>query len=122
MGSLAGAPIPIFTNGIKSGFLKDNNGTVVLSKADAAILEKIATVADGQFIMSTDGEPNLTGLLSDIAKMEKTEFEAKMFADYESYFYYFFAVALVLLVAELFISEKKSKMLSKFNLYGDKNA
>ncbi|HPI20970.1 MAG TPA: VWA domain-containing protein [Candidatus Kapabacteria bacterium] len=121
-GSLEGAPIPIYTNGIKSGFLKDNNGTVILSKADAATLEKIATVANGKFIMSTDGEPNLTGLLNDISKMEKTEFETKMYADYESYFQYFFATALFLLIIDLFISEKKSKFLSKFNLYGDKNA
>lgn len=122
IGSLEGAPIPIYSNGIRSGFLKDEQGQTVISKADAVTLEKIAVVGNGKFIMSHDGEPNLAGLLSDISKMEKTEYQTKTYSDYESYFHYFFAFALLLLVIEIFISEKKNVLFAKFSFYGDKNA
>ena len=47
--------------------------------------------------------------------MQKTEYESKIFSDYEDRFQYFIALSLIFLLAELFIFERKNKMLTMFN-------
>ena len=50
VGSAQGAPISIFNaDGSRQGHLKNENGSVVITKASADILEKLASMADGYF-------------------------------------------------------------------------
>ncbi|MEM6724436.1 MAG: BatB protein, partial [Bacteroidota bacterium] len=49
--------------------------------------------------------------------LEKQEFEARTFSEYESYFQYFLAVALLLLIAEFLISFRKNKWLKGRDLF-----
>ena len=50
-------------------------------------------------------------LLSRISKIEKREFEARSFTEYESYFQYFLALALLFILMEFFMSYRKSTWL-----------
>jgi hypothetical protein len=50
VGSSQGAPISIFnSDGSRQGHLKNENGSVVITKASADILEKLASMANGYF-------------------------------------------------------------------------
>lgn len=115
MGSVNGGPIPIYRNGNRVGFFKDSEGNTVVSKLDASALEQIATAGDGKFIRSAQSEPDLMKLIDELSELDKKEFEAKVFTDYEDQFQYFVAFALLLLLFDFFISSKKNKYLSGLN-------
>ena len=115
LGSPDGVPIPIYKNGQQTGFKKDENGNVVLTKLDASILQEIASAGNGQYFHGSNYEDQLNDIYNDLSKLEKTEFGVKKVTDYEDRFYYFLIPALILLVLEFFISETKSPLFSKLN-------
>lgn len=121
MGSIKGAPIPVYQNGNRVDFIKDDNGSIVISKLDASALEQISNAGGGKFIRSASSDPDLASLISQIGKMKKTEFESRVYTDYEDRFYYFLAAALILLIAELFISDTKNKFVYNLIQYVEGN-
>lgn len=114
MGSPEGAPIPVSNNG-NSDFLKDNNGTTVITKLDQLSLEKIAVEGKGIFVRASNAEDGLETVMKEISKMDKKTFEAKQFTDYEDRFQYFIGAGFLLLLFEFIISSRKSKWIGKLN-------
>ncbi len=121
IGTLEGSPIPIFKRGQQVDFVRDNQGSVVVTKLNPEMLEQIANASNGKFILSTGSNLNLTKLISEIGGMKKKEFGSKIFTDYEDRFQYFFGGAFLLLLIELLLSNKKNKVISSWNLFGAKN-
>jgi Ca-activated chloride channel family protein len=119
MGSPTGAPIPVFNGNTRVGYLKDNTGTVVISKLDATVLEKIAEAGKGKFVRASNSEDGLNEILQEINKMEKKNYGMKMYTEYEHRFQYFLAIGFFILLAEIFISERRSKWFRKLNLFGE---
>ena len=117
MGSAEGSPIPVYHNKMQVDYKKDKNGTVVVSRLDEAALSKIALEGGGKFIRATNSDDGLNAIITEINKMEKTEFGAKMITDYEDRFQYFLGAGLFLLLLEFLISERRSKFFSGFNLF-----
>lgn len=123
MGSPAGAPVPIYQQGNLTGYIKDRDGNTVVSKLDPVMLQQIATSASGNFTYASGTDVELSSLLDEIAGMNKTELESKVFTDYDDKFQYFIAFGVLLLLLELFFSERINKHLATMNLFGvDKNA
>jgi len=121
MGLAEGAPIPIRNNeGIQVGFKKDMEGSTVISKLDEAMLQEIAHNGKGIYVRANNSETGMDKIFEGINKMEKNEYQNKMFSDYSDRFQYFFAVAIVLLIVELMLSERKPKWAEKINLFGKK--
>lgn len=108
IGSLKGEPIPIRTSdGQIKEYKKDSSGEIVMSKLDEGTLEKIALLTDGNYYQSTYGEIELNKIYDDISKMEKKELRDKQYIQYEDRFQYFLIGALILLVLETIISDRK---------------
>lgn len=120
IGTRAGAPIPVYRNNQLSGFLRDNQGNTVVSRYDEAMLKSIAEATGGIFVHGTGADMGLNDILDEIRKMEKDTFETMVFADYQSRYHYFVALALLFLLLEIFIFERKNKWLEKINLFGQK--
>jgi Ca-activated chloride channel family protein len=114
MGSPLGAPIPVYQNNVQVGFKKDNEGNAVVTKLDQAALQQIAEAGGGKFILGTSQQNELTVLFKDISSMEKKEFGSKIVTEYEDRFQYFLVPALLLLLLEFFISERKNQVLAKW--------
>lgn len=121
MGSVDGGPIPNIVNGRPQGFIKDNSGKTVVSKMNANMLKELSSVGGGSFVRASGGEVNLGDLIDDISKMEKTEFEARIFTDFEDRFQYVFFFALIVLVLEMLISDRRNKTFTIKKLIGEKN-
>ena len=117
IGSPEGTPIPLYSRGRKSGFRKDRAGNTVVTKLNEQALQEIASAGDGIYIRANNTQTGLKILFDELNKLEKAEFGTKMFTDYEDRFQYFIAAALLLLVLELLISERKSKWFRNFNLF-----
>ncbi|MEE4311324.1 MAG: VWA domain-containing protein [candidate division KSB1 bacterium] len=108
VGSSKGVPIPVMNDrGFNTGFKKDRKGEVVTSKLDEITLEKVALQTNGKYFRATGGEDELRKIYNDIAGMEKKELASVKFSQYEDRFQYLLIVAILLLVVEVFIPEKK---------------
>jgi Ca-activated chloride channel family protein len=115
MGLVEGAPIPVYNGDIQtSEYRKDRDGQTVLSKLDETLLQRIASVGKGMYVRATASETGLTKIFDDISKIEKSEIEEKQFSDYEDRFQYFVALALFLLILDLFVFERRTKWMKRF--------
>lgn len=120
MGSINGSPIPVFYNGMRTGFMQDEGGQTIMTKLDENNLQQIAEAGRGKFIRATTSDDGLGIIMKEINAMQKNEFGSKMFTDYADQFQYFIAIALLLLLIEFIISEKRSKWIDNLNLFGQK--
>ena len=108
IGSPQGAPIPEFNQyGTKVGYKKDRNGQIITTKLDILTLEKIAFETGGKFYISTTGEVELEKILDEISEMEKKELASRKFTQFEDRFQYFLFAALILLIIETLLSERR---------------
>ena len=115
MGTLEGAPIPIYQNGRISSFLKGNDGQIVITKLVPEVMQRIAAVGNGDFY--TAQNMDLTAIIEKISKMEQIEFGTKQFTNYETRFQYFLAGTILLLLLELLITERKIKPFAFFSRF-----
>jgi Ca-activated chloride channel family protein len=115
-GSPDGAPIPIYNDqGQQIGFKKDDKGNIVLAKLHATELQQIASGTGGKFFRAANGRDELELIYGDLSKIRKSELGEKRVTDYEDRFYYFLAPAIMLLLLEFFMSERRSRLLGKLN-------
>jgi Ca-activated chloride channel family protein len=120
MGSPEGAPIPVYRNGVQVDFMKDHNGTTVITKLDQVGLEKIAAEGKGQFIRASNSDDGLNTILNEITKMDKKSFGTKMFTEYEDRFQYFLGAGLLFLIIEFLVSNRKNRAVQRLDLFGEK--
>ena len=119
MGSVDGSPIPIYRNNIKEGYRKDNQGNTVVTKLNEQALQEISAAANGIYIRASNADAGLNNVLNAIDKLEKKQFSSKMYSDYEDRFQWFIAAALLLLIIDVLLSERKSKLYQRLNLFND---
>lgn len=115
-----GAPIPIYTQGSQPNYIKDEQGNVVISRLDADMLGKIATAGNGLFVQANNTQFGLNNIFDQIKKMSKAEYESKVFAEFENQYQWPLALALILLLLELVILERKTLWSGKLKLFSDK--
>ena len=117
IGTPQGAPVPIYRNNQLQGFLRDNEGNTVISRFDEPMLRDIARQGNGIFKTGSGPDLGLSDIMDEIRKMEQQEFETTRFSEYESRFHYFIALAIILLVLDILIFERKSKWINKIKLF-----
>ena len=116
LGSQAGVPIPVYNNRNQLvGFRKDRDGNTILTKLDEEVLKRIALDGNGKYFRGTNYEDYLEKIYTELSELEQTEFGVKKVTDYEDRFYFLLIPALLLLVLEFFISEKKSPLYARIN-------
>lgn len=116
LGSPNGVPIPVYDNsGNEVGFKQDNQGQTVLTKLDETILKKIAKDGNGKYYQGNNYEDYLDKIYNDLSKLEQSEFGVKKVTDYEDRFYYFLIPAILLLLIEIFITDKRSPFFTRLN-------
>ena len=110
MGSVQGEPIPLRNKKNEvTGYKKDKEGDVVVSRLDETTLQKIALTTGGKYYHATSGEMELDKIYGEIWKTEKKEMEGKLMTQYEDRYQYFLFVSILLLVVEFLLSERRSK-------------
>jgi Ca-activated chloride channel family protein len=102
-----GVPIP-FGNG---QYLRDRQGNVVVSKLNEPLLEEIAKAGKGVYVRGNANDIGLNSVMAQIDKMEKKKGETRSFSSYNELYYYFMLVAFLFLIAEIFITDKKTDWL-----------
>ena len=116
LGSPDGVPIPIVNEqGQPVGFKKDQDGNVVLTKLDESALKDIASGTGGKYMRGANDRDELDMIYKDLSGIKKTEFGEKVVTDYEDRFYYFLIPAIILLIIEFFMTERKSPFVTMLN-------
>ncbi len=113
MGLPEGAPIPVMNGDIQTGYKKDAEGNTIMSKLDETLLQRIASLGNGMYIRANNSETGLNKIFDDLNKIQKSEIEARQFSDYEDRYQYFIALALFILILDLFVFERKTQWLKK---------
>lgn len=122
MGLDEGAPIPLYNQyGKRTGYKKDKEGNVVITKLDDNILRQLAEIGDGIYVRASNSNVGLDKIYDDISKAKKSEIEAKVFTDYNDQFQWFIGAAIILLIIEILISSGKRNWESHFKFFEPKN-
>ncbi len=110
IGSLDGVPIPEFTDsGERSGFVRDAEGAVVTTRLDESTLERVAEVTVGRYFPALGPGANLDPLVEQVTGGEGRELEAREITLFDEQFQIFLGFALVLLLVEGLIPERRRK-------------
>lgn len=104
VGSLRGQPIPM-----DGSLLKDSDGNIVVTRLDEKTLREIASVGNGAYVHAANEEFGLNPVVDDIRKLEAERFNSVVFEEYDEQFMYFLAAALLLLVLEMLVGERRAK-------------
>jgi len=116
IGSAEGVPVPVTTGG-RRDYLKDKDGSIVITKLDEDILKKIALSTGGNYIRANNFNIGLDAIFNDIRKMKKDELESTMYTEYNDQFQIFAAIALFFLILEFIIMERKNRKLQNVRLF-----
>ncbi len=117
MGTEKGGPIPLYRNGRMIGYKKDREGHTVITQLNQLELQKIASAGNGIFVRANSSKVGLSKILDEINRLDKTEIESQTFKAYESHFQIFAFLAIILIIIDLLMSERKGKLISKFNIF-----
>ncbi len=116
VGTPKGGPIPIYDKyGRQSDYLKDKDGSIVLSKLNEKMLQEIALNGGGNYYRLA-GNDAIKTIMKEVSEMETKEIEEQVYTDYEDQFQFFLFFGLVLILIELLINTKKSKFWSKLKI------
>ncbi|CAN1550848.1 von Willebrand factor, type A [Flavobacteriaceae bacterium] len=120
IGTAKGGPIPLKENGRVLSFKRDQNNAVVVTKLNEESLKIISKNTKGGYVNGNNTKEVLEYVKNALDNIEKTEFEAQQFTDYNSQFQWFLGIAFFLLLLDVFFLERKTKWLKKLNLFNEK--
>lgn len=120
IGTPDGSPIPEMRDGERIGFKTDDAGQTVISRMNPQMLQEIAQAGGGKFVQASGSDIGLEELFNQINSMQKSDFGTKAFTDYEDRFQNFLVLALMILLVEFLVDERRSAISRKVNLFGTK--
>jgi Ca-activated chloride channel family protein len=107
IGSSVGTPIPDPSTG---QYRKDESGNTVLSKLNEGQLKQLASITRGVYVNPDDVNEASAAIIKQLGTIQETAIEDAAFKDYIHYFQWFVAIALMLLLAEFLLPERKLKI------------
>lgn len=119
MGSPKGGPIPVSVHR-PNDFIKDKQGSVVITKIDEVALQKIAAAGNGAYIPANNIREGINNLMEELGTLQKSELEAKVYTDYNDRFQIAAWAVFVLLWLELLLLERKSPWTGNIDLFRTK--
>ena len=116
IGKPEGSPLPIpGTN----NFRKDRNGNVVVSKLNEEMCREIAQAGGGIYVRCDNSNTATKAIQKELDKLATQEIETQVFTDYNEQFQSFALLALLLLVIDFFIFNRKNKSITRLNIFGE---
>jgi Ca-activated chloride channel family protein len=122
VGTAKGGRIPLKRRGIVESYKRDLQGEVVITRLNEETLKQIASEGDGEYIDGTITEDAVAFITDQLSTMNKTEFEAKKFSEFQDQFQWFLGLGIFLLLLDVFLLERKTAWLQKLNLFNEKGS
>ena len=116
IGKPEGSPIPMpGTN----NYRKDRQGNVVVSKLNEDMCREIAQAGGGIYVRCDNTNTATKAIQKELDKLGTQEIETQVYTDYNEQFQSFALIALLLLVIDFFIFNRKNKSLTKMDIFGE---
>lgn len=112
IGTPEGAPIQI-----DGEFLKDEKGDMVVTKLDEQTLEALAQTTGGLYVRASKQDLGLDEVVREINELERSELETLRFEEFNEQYAYALVVALVLLLLEFALLDRRNPLLSHLNIF-----
>lgn len=110
LGLPEGAPIPIYNkNHQRTGYKSDRDGNLVMTHLDESTLSEIARAGGGVYVRAGNINTSFDEIIKLISNLDKDSFDEEMFLEYESRYQYPLAVALLCLVVEVLVFERRNR-------------
>ena len=117
IGKPEGSPIPVpGTN----RFIKDRQGNVVVSKLNEDMCREIAKAGGGIYVRCDNSNTATRAIQKELDKMATQEIETTTYTNYNEQFQSFALIALLLLVIDYFIFNRKNKAITRLDIFGEK--
>jgi Ca-activated chloride channel family protein len=120
VGTERGDPIPIKQDGRVQSYLKNEAGETVITKRDTQTLREIAEIGNGIYIDGSNTSQTVDEILKELQQIEKTEFEAKQFADFKSKYQWFLGFGIFLVLIDVLLLERKTAWVRSLNLFNER--
>ena len=117
IGTPEGAPIQIGNE-----FIKDEKGNMVVSKLDEEMLQQITQMTGGAYVRATKQSLGLDEIIRTLNDMEQSELTTVRFEEYNEQFQYLIAVALILLILEYCLLDRRNPLLARFNIFREEKS
>jgi Ca-activated chloride channel family protein len=109
IGTPEGGSIPVKEKDKTVGFKKDNENNTVISKPDFVLLSEISKQTGGISVDGNQPGEAIDLLEKELSKLEKEKGEALKFSDWDTLFHLFALPALIILILDFLIIERKMK-------------
>lgn len=113
IGTPEGAPVMI-----GGEYLTDENGDMVVSKLDEKMLQEIASTTDGAYVRATKQSIGLKEIVDRLKELDESDLATTRFEAFDEQFQYPLVVALLLLLVEWLILDRRNPLLARFNIFG----
>lgn len=100
----------------RGGLKKKRNGEPVLTKLNESLLKQIAKAGNGIYTSGNNIEAGLSEISKQLAKTGKSKIKMKV-EEFDDYYISLIYIALILLILEFIILERKNRWLSKLKLF-----
>jgi Ca-activated chloride channel family protein len=114
IGTEEGGPIPVYVNGVQGDYKRDADGNIVLSKMNIGMMKDLAAKGNGKAFTIGSGDEAIDAILKELGGISSKTFEEYVFTDFNDQFQLCLAIALLLLIVEYLINERKSNF--SFNI------
>ena len=118
VGSPEGSPIPLSNRG--NDFRKDREGNVIVTRLNEQMCQQIARAGKGMYIRVDNSNSAQRILQGEIDKLAKADVETTVYTEFDEQFMVVAWIALVLLVLEVLILERKNPLFKNVRLFSDK--
>jgi Ca-activated chloride channel family protein len=110
IGSPEGVPIPQYDErGVRTGFLRDAEGSVVTTRLDERTLETVAERTGARYVRAGAGGTAFDDLVDEIANVEGEAIDARQVTLFEEQFQIFLGLALALLWVEWLLPDRRRR-------------
>ena len=119
VGSVNGAPIPIPGTG---DFMKDKTGNTVMSALNEEMCRQIAQAGGGAYIHVENNSAAQEQLDRELDKLSKKETSSTIYSEFDEQFQAVGILALLLLILEICILDRRNPLLKRVSLFGGKRS
>ncbi len=117
VGSSKGSPIPIPGT---DDYMKDNTGNTVMSSLNEQMCKELAQAGGGAYIHVENNSAAQDQLDNELDKLSKKETTATLYSEFDEQFQAFGLLALLLLVLEICVLDRRNPLLKNISLFGKK--
>ena len=117
VGSTKGSPIPIPGTG---DYMKDNTGNTVMSALNEDMCRQVAQAGGGAYIHVENNSAAQDQLDNELDKLSKKETTSTVYSEFDEQFQAVGIIALLLLILEICIFDRRNPLLKRLSLFGSK--